>query len=102
MQMAAIEIISVIKEIVKASWTNIQHDSVAPFKLSERLPVPPALSGKDPPAGWTQVLNVCLITRIDRHPVEHDENRAPECISVTKHWLDWNGELDNLNNGEND
>jgi len=44
MQLSAIEYISDNEEIGKASWSNIQPDGVAAFKLSDRLPGPPALS----------------------------------------------------------
>jgi hypothetical protein len=85
--MAAIEIISDIEEIIKVSWSNFQPDGVAPFKLSERSPVSPALFATNLPEAPTQVLNIHRITLIDHHPVEHDEDRATEYISVTKNWL---------------
>jgi len=43
--------IGYVKEIVKAFWSNFQHDGAAAFKLSERSPVPPALAAKIFPAG---------------------------------------------------
>jgi len=46
-QMTAAGYISNTEEIVKASWSNFQHDGAAAFKLSERSPGPPALSPKD-------------------------------------------------------
>jgi len=57
-QMPAVGYISDTEEIVKASWSNFQHDGAAAFKLSEKSPGPPALSAKDLPGGRTQVLNV--------------------------------------------
>jgi hypothetical protein len=57
-QMTAVGYISDTEQIVKASWSNIHHDRVAAFKLSETSPVPPVLSSKDLPGGRTQVLNV--------------------------------------------
>jgi hypothetical protein len=57
--MTAIGYISDTKGIVKASGSNFHHDGAAAFKLSEKSPVPPALSAKDLPGGRTQVLNVC-------------------------------------------
>jgi len=54
-QMTAIEYISNTEEIIKASWSNFQHDGAAAFKLSEKSPVPPALSSKNLPGGQTQV-----------------------------------------------
>jgi hypothetical protein len=56
-QMTAVGYISDSQEIVKASWSNFHHDGAAAFKLSEKSPVPPALSAKDLPGGRTQVLN---------------------------------------------
>jgi len=43
-QMTAVGYISDTEVIAKAYWSNLQHDSVAAFKLSESLPLPPALS----------------------------------------------------------
>jgi hypothetical protein len=63
--------------------------------LSERSPLPSALSAKDLPGGRTQILNVRRIRRFNRHPVESDEVSAPESISDTDDWLHWNGDLDN-------
>jgi hypothetical protein len=48
-QMTAVGYISDTEEIIKASWSNSQHDVVAAFKLSEGSPLPPALSTKDLP-----------------------------------------------------
>jgi hypothetical protein len=47
-------------------------------------------------------LNVSQIKRIDRHPAESDEDSSPESISDNKHWLNWNRDLDNPNDGEDD
>jgi len=99
-QMTAVGYISDTEEIVKASWSLFQHDGAAAFKLSERSPLPPALSAKNLPGGRTQILNVRRIRRINRHPVESDEDSAPECISDTEDWLNWNGDLDNPNDSE--
>jgi len=68
-QMTAVGYISDTEEIVKASWSLSQHDGAAAFKLSERSPLPPALSAKDLPGGRTQILNVRPIWRINSHPV---------------------------------
>jgi len=48
-QMTAVGYISDTEEIIKASWSLSQHDGAAAFKLSERSPLPPALSAKDLP-----------------------------------------------------
>ena len=101
-QMTAVGYISDTEEIVKASWSLFQHDGAAAFKLSERSPLPPALSAKDLPGGRTQILNVRRIRKINRHPVESDEDSAPESISDTEDWLNWNGDLDNPNDSEED
>jgi hypothetical protein len=101
-QMTAVGYISDTEEIVKASWSKFHHDGAAAFKLSEKSPVPPALSAKDLPGGRTQVLNVRRIKRIDRHPAESDEDSSPESISDTENWLNWNGDLDNPNDSEDD
>jgi hypothetical protein len=101
-QMSAVGYISDPKEIVKASWSIFENDGAAAFKLSERSPLPPALSAKDLPGGRTQSLNVRRIWRIHHHPVKSDEDSAPESISDTEDWLHWNGDLDNPNDSEED
>jgi len=68
-QMAVKGYISDTEEIVKASWSLFPHDGAAVFKLSERSPLPPALSAKNHPGGQTQILNVRRIGRINRHPL---------------------------------
>jgi len=69
-------------------------------QIVQRSPLPPPLPAKDLPGGLTQVLNVCWIRRINRHPVESDEDSAPESISDTEDWLDCNGDLNNPNDSE--
>jgi len=101
-QMTAVGYISGTEEIIKASWFYFQHDGAAAFKLLEWSPLPPTLSAKDLPGGWTQVLNVRQIRRINRPPTESDEDSAPESISNTEDWLDRNGDLDNPNESEDD
>jgi len=101
-QMTAVGYISDTEEIVKSSWSLFQHDGAAAFKLSEGSPLPPALSAKDLPGGQTHILNVRRIRRINRHPVESDKDSAPESISDTEGWLNWNGDLDNPNDSEDD
>jgi hypothetical protein len=101
-QMTAVGYILDIEEIVKSSWSLFQHDGAAALKLSERSPLPPALSAKDLPGGRTQILNVRRIPRTNRYPVESDEDSAPGSISNTVDWLDWNGDLDNPNDSEED
>jgi len=101
-QITVVGYISDTEEIVKASWSLFQHDGAAAFKLSERSPLPPALSAKDLPGGITQILNVRRIRRINHHPVDGDDDRAPESISDTDDWLNWNGDLDNPNDSEED
>jgi hypothetical protein len=64
--------------------------------------LPPALSAKDLPEGRTQILIVRRIPRINRHPVKSDEDSAPEIISDTEVWVNWNGDLHNPNDSEED
>jgi len=101
-QMTAVGYISDTEEIVKASWSLFQHDGAAAFQLSERSPLPPPVSAKDLPGGRTQILNVRRIQRINRHPVESDEDSTPESISDIDDWLNWNGDLDNPIDSEED
>jgi len=101
-QMTAVGYILDTEEIVRASWPLLQQDGAAAFKLLERSPLPPALSAKELTGGRTQILNVHRIRRINRHPVESDEDSAPESISDTEDWLHWNGDLDNPNDSEED
>ena len=101
-QMTGVGYISDTEEIVKTSWSLFQHDGAAAFKLSARSPLPPALSAKDLPGGRTRIINVRRIRRINRHPVESDDDRAPESISDTDDWLMWNGDLDIPNDSEED
>jgi hypothetical protein len=60
------------------------------------------LSAKDLPGGRTKILNVRRIQTINHHPVESDEDSAPESISDTEDWLNRNGDLDNPNDSEDD
>jgi len=101
-QMTAVGYISDTEEIVKASWSLLQHDGAAAFKLSEKSPLPPALSAKEIPGGRTRILNVRSIRRINRHPVESDEDSASESISDIEDCLHWNGDLVNPNASEED
>jgi len=90
------------EEIVNMSWWNFHHDGAAAFQLSERSPLPPALSPNDLPGWRIQVTDVRQITRFDCHPAETEEDCAPESISDTKNWHDWNGDLDNPNDRDDD
>jgi len=101
-QMTAVGYISDTEDIVKASWSRFQHDGAAAFKLSEKSPVPPALSAKDLPGERTQVLNVDPIKWIDRHPAKSDEDNSPESFSDTENWLNWDGDLHNPNDSKDD
>ena len=93
-QMTAVWSISDRSEVVKVSWSTFQHDGAAAFKLSERSPVPPALSAKDLSGVWIQVLNVHWIKWIRHHFAESADNNPPESFSDTKNWLDGNGDMD--------
>ena len=101
-QMTAVGYISDTEGIVKKSWSSSQPDGAAALKLLERSPLAPALSTKDLSGGWTQIVNVRQIRGIDRHLVESHEHSAPETISDTKDWLDWNSDLDNPIDTEDD
>jgi len=86
-QMTTVEYILDMEEIVKASWSPFQNYGAAAFKLSERSPLPPALSVRDLPGGRSQISNVSRIWSLNRQPVESDEDSAPESISGTNDWL---------------
>jgi hypothetical protein len=101
-QMSAVGYISDTEEIVKASWSLFQHDGAAAFKLSERSPLPPALSAEDLSGGRNQLLNIRRIWRINCHPAESNDDSALESISDTEDWLHWNGDLDSPNGSEED
>ena len=90
------------EEIFKASWSLFQHDGAAAFKLSEWSPLPPPLCVKNLAEGRTQWLIGRRIRSINRHPVEIDEDSAPECISDTEDWPHWNVDLDNPNYRKDD
>jgi len=102
MQMTAMRYISDTEEIVKESWSLFLHDGAAAFKLSERSPLPPALSAQNLPEGRTEILNVSRIRRIDRHPAQSNEGSAPESIWDTENWLNWNYNLDDPHGSEDD
>jgi len=95
MQMTVVGYISDTEEIMNVFWSNIQPTGVAAFHLSERSLLPPTLSAKDFPGGWTQVLNMHQIEQMDGYPAESDKDSAPDSISNTKIWLDWISDLDN-------
>jgi len=70
--------------------------------LLERSPLPPAFSAIDLPGGRTQILNFRRIRRIHCHPGESHGATAPESISDSNDWLNWNGDLDNPNDSTED
>jgi hypothetical protein len=90
------------EEIVKVSTSLFQHDGAAACTLSATSPLPPAFSAKELPGRQTQILNVCRMRRINRHPVKSDEDSAPERISVTDDCLNRNGDLDSPTEREDD
>jgi hypothetical protein len=100
--MTAVGYISDTQEIVKDSSSLFQHDCTAEFKLSERSPVPPALSGKNLPGGRTHIVHVRPIWRINRHPVESDDDSAPKSISDSEDCLNSNADLNIGNDSEGD
>jgi len=64
--------------------------------------LPLAFSAKDLPGGQTQISNVRRIRRINRHPVESDEDSAAGCISDTNDWPNWIRDCDNPIDSEED
>jgi hypothetical protein len=48
------------------------------------------------------MLDVRQIQRMNRHPVETDEEITPASILDTEEWLNWNCDLDNPNDTEDD
>jgi hypothetical protein len=75
---------------------------VAAFNVSERLPMPPALSAKNRPRGQTEILNVRQVIIINCYPIKSDEDSAAECVSDTENCLIWNCDLGNLNVSDDD
>jgi hypothetical protein len=101
-KMTGIGYISDTEEIVKVSWSIFHHDSVAAFNVSERLPMPPALSAKNRPRGQTEILNVRRVTIINCYPIKSDEDSTAECVSDTENCLIWNCDLGNLHVSDDD
>ena len=87
--------ISNTEEMLKASSSPFQQDCAAAFKLWERSPFRPPVSAKDLPGGLTPNFHVHRIRRINCHLVENDDASAPESISDTEAWPNWNGDYDN-------
>ena len=98
--MTPVGCISDSEEIVKALWPNFQYDGTAAFKLSEKSPVPLALSAKNLPGGQAEVLNVCRIKRINHRPAESDADNSPDSISDTENWFNSDGDLEHPNGSE--
>jgi len=53
------------EKIVKASWSLLQHDGVAAFTLSDRSPLPPALSATEHPLRMNLNIN-CLQNQMNQ------------------------------------
>jgi hypothetical protein len=70
--------------------------------LSERTHGSPTLVAKDLAGGQLNILNVRQIKRINRHPGNRNEDIGPENISDAEYWVDRNGDLDCLTDGEDD
>jgi len=47
--MTAVEYISDTEEIIKASWSNFEHDGMPAFKLSEKITVATSNVREGPP-----------------------------------------------------
>jgi len=58
------------------------------------------LSANDLPGRRTQIFNIHRIRIINHHPVESDEDSAPDSIPDTEYWLNWNWDVDNPNDSE--
>jgi len=93
-QMTAVGYISDTEEIVTLSWSLFQHNGAAPFILKEWSPLPPRLSEKNLPLGWTPILNVRQIRKTNCQAVKSNEDSAHQGISDTEDWLHWNWDLD--------
>jgi hypothetical protein len=52
--------------------------------------------------GQTQMLNIWHIRGMNCHPIDTDEDCAPQSISDTDYWLNWNGNQDNPNDSDGD
>jgi len=100
--MTAVGYISDMEDIVRTSWSLFEYDGEAAFKSSGGYPLPAPLSAKELHGGRTKILNACRIRRINCHQAERDEGCAPESISDTEDWLDWNGVLNDPNDSEDD
>jgi len=101
-QMTAVGYISDTEVIVKTSWWLLQPHGAAEFQLSEWSSLPPPLSAKNLSGGQTYILCVHPIWWFNCHRVNTDEDRAPESISDTENWLNWNRDLENPNDCEDD
>jgi len=64
--------------------------------------LPQPLSAKDLLRGQSEILNVRRIRRINRQPVESDDDSAPERISDTDDGLNWNRDFDQSLDSEED
>jgi hypothetical protein len=101
-KMTAIGYISDTDVSLRVSWSFLQYDGAAAFKLSYRTPLPPALSTKDLHGGQTHTINVRRIRRINHPPVERNEDIAHRSIADTLIWPNLNGLFDNPTESEDD
>lgn len=69
--------------IVNALWSTIHHDGEVKFKLSERWPLPTAVSAKDLPEEQTQQYTVHRLHWIDCPPADSVDGCAPASILDT-------------------
>jgi len=99
-QLTAVGYILDTKEIVHTSWSLFQHDGLAAFIVLDTSPVPSALSGKDLPEWSIWVLNIRQIKWINCHSAKSYGKSSPESISDTENLLNGKGDLDNLNDSE--
>jgi len=101
-QMTAMGYISDMEGIVKALWSVFQHDGAVAFQSSEWSPSTWPLSAKNLAGGWTQIINVRWIWRINCYPAESDKDSPPECISDAEVWLNWSGDSEYPINSDDD
>jgi hypothetical protein len=100
--MLAIGHISDTEAIDTASWSLFEHHGAAAFTLSERSPLPPALSEKDLPGRRTQVLTVCRFRKMNHHPGNSQADSVPESISYIESWSHRDVNLDCPNDSDDD
>jgi len=101
-RMTVIGYISDTEDIIKPSWSDLEHDGAAAFELAERSPLPLAVYAKDHTGGESHVLDICWIKKFHCHPAEMNEASISEHIPKATHWHNWDGNSDNQNEREDE